>query len=76
VHIHLVFGTSAVMREFPAHRHQFRSAYTRLLERMAAEIVWVFSQDIQPDTALRLAEHYRKLRTADAKLSRRTNQTS
>jgi hypothetical protein len=49
VRIHLVFDTSAVMREFPDLRDQFRPAYTRLWEQMAAEIVRVFPQDIEPD---------------------------
>jgi hypothetical protein len=54
VHIHLVFDTSAVMREFPLLRDQVRPAYTRLWEQMAPEIVRVFPQDVEPDTALRL----------------------
>ncbi len=61
VHIHLIFDTSTVMTEFPELRDQVRTAYTRLWSEMAAEIARVFTQDIDPDPALRLPEQYRKL---------------
>ena len=61
VHIHLVFDTAAIMEEFSDLRDQVRPMLTRLWVQMAAEIVRVFPQEVEPDSALRLPEQYRKL---------------
>jgi hypothetical protein len=52
VHIHLVFDTSAVMREFRDLRDQVRPAYQALWDEMAANVIRLFPQDAEPDTAL------------------------